>query len=217
MTEKLDETLTAALAALQAELPVVGKDQKATVKSDKGSYTYKYANLASVSAAILPLLVKHGLAWATMPTLDDAGRFVLRYELQHVSGDSLSGSYPLPATTRPQEMGSAITYARRYALCAVTGLAPEEDDDNASVAERAASLREEREEAGRRLKDSIWEEAKKRGWIAEDNSFAQLSQDFTEWNRGGQIEEADELTLQKYLTYLRPKKTMQRAKPGGES
>lgn len=206
------ETLTAALAAVQADLPVVGKDQKATVKSDKGSYTYKYANLASVSAAILPLLSRHGLAWTTKPTLDDSGKFVLKYELMHISGDSIDGSYPLPTTTRPQEMGSAITYARRYALCAVTGLAPEEDDDNASVAERAASLREEREATARQLKEAIWEEAKKRGWIGEDNAFDELAADFTAWNQGGQIEESDELTLQKYLTYLRPKKTMQRSK-----
>jgi hypothetical protein len=207
----MTDTLTAALAAVQADLPVVGKDQQATVRSDKGSYTYKYANLAAVSAAILPLLSKHGLAWTSMPTLDD-GKFVLRYQLLHVSGDSLEGSYPLPTTTRPQEMGSAITYARRYALCAVTGLAPEEDDDNASVAERSASLREEREHATRQLKEQIWEEAKGRGWIGEDSSFDELAADFTTWNQGGLIEDADEMTLRQYLTHLRPKKTMQRGK-----
>lgn len=209
----MTDTLTAALAAVQAELPVVGKDQKATVKSDKGTYTYKYANLASVTAAILPILSKHGLAWITLPTFDEAGRFVLRYELRHISGDVVSGSYPLPTTTRPQEMGSAITYARRYALCAATGVAPEEDDDNASAAERSASLREERELSTRQLKGEIWEEAKHRGWIAEDASFTELAADFTTWNQGGQIEDSDEMTLRAYLTYLRPKKTMQRGKP----
>lgn len=208
----MTDSLTAALAAVQAELPVVGKDQKATVKSDKGNYTYKYANLASVSAAILPILSKHGLAWVTLPTLDEAGKFVLRYELRHVSGDVVSGSYPLPTTTRPQEMGSAITYARRYALCAATGVAPEEDDDNASVAERSAVIREERELSTRQLKQEIWAEAKTRGWIADDESFTELSADFTTWNQGGQLEESDEMTLRAYLTHLRPKKTMQRGK-----
>lgn len=205
-------SLTAAIAAVQADLPVVGKDHKATVKSDKGSYTYKYANLAQVSAAILPLLSKHGLAWTTRPTLDDAGRFVLKYELEHTSGASKDGSYPLPTTTRPQEMGSAITYARRYALCAVTGLAPEEDDDNASAAERSAVLREERELSVRVLKESVWAEAQRRGWIAEDKSYDELSADFTTWNQGGVIEDADEETLQKYLNHLLPRKTMQRGK-----
>lgn len=205
-----EDPLAMAIAALQAELPVVGKDQKATVKSDKGSFTYKYANLATVSAAILPLTSKHGLAWTTRPTLDESGKFVLRYELRHVSGEKIVGDYPLPTSTRPQEIGSAITYARRYALCAVTGLAPEEDDDNASAAERSASLREEREHSIRQLKESIWEEATKRGWIKEDKAFDELAADFTTWNQGGQIEEADETTLTKYLAYLRPKRTMQR-------
>lgn len=208
-----ESPLTVSLAAVQADLPVVGKDQKATVKSDKGSFTYKYANLATVSAAILPLLSKHGLAWTTRPTLDESGKFVLKYEMRHVSGEAIDGAYPLPTTTRPQEMGSAITYARRYALCAVTGLAPEEDDDNASVAERSASLREEREHAVRQLKEAVWAEAQQRGWIAEDKSYEELSADFTTWNQGGQIEEADEATLEKYLAVLRPKKTMQRGKP----
>lgn len=208
-----EDPLALAIAALQADLPVVDKDQKATVQTDKRTYTYKYANLASVSTAILPLLSKHGLAWITRPTLDESGKFVLKYELRHVSGVKTEGDYPLPMTTRPQEMGSAITYARRYALCAVTGLAPEEDDDNASAAERSASLREEREHAIRQLKESIWEEATKRGWIKEDKAFDELSADFTTWNQGGQLEEADEATLRKYLTYLQPKRTMQRGKP----
>lgn len=208
----MTETLTAALAAVQADLPVVGKDQKATVKSDKGSYTYKYANLAAVTAAILPLLSKNGLAWTTLPTFDDGGRFVLRYELRHVCGESLTGSYPLPNTSRPQEMGSAITYARRYALCAATGVAPEEDDDNASAAERSASLREERDLAIRQVKQLIWAEAEKRGWIRADGAFDELAADFTEWNQGGQLEDAEEPALRKYLTHLRPKTTMQRGK-----
>jgi hypothetical protein len=210
VTDTMPFALTVALAAVQAELPSVGKDHKAIVQSEKGTYTYKYANLAAVSAAILPLLSKHGLAWATLPTFDQTGRFVLEYQLRHVSGELLTGSYPLPSTNRPQEMGSAITYARRYALCAVTGVAPEEDDDNASVAERSAAQREEREYTTRQLKDAIWAEAKKRGWISEDASFDQLSADFTTWNQGGQIEDSDEMTLRKYLTYLRPKTTMQR-------
>lgn len=208
----MTESLTSALAAVQAELPSVGKDKKATVKSDKGSYAYTYADLAAVSAAILPRLSKHGLAWVTLPTVNE-GKFVLRYELRHTSGESVSGSYPLPASGRPQEMGSAITYARRYTLCAATGVAPEDDDDNASAAERSAMEREDRETTIRQLKESIWEQAKERGWIGEDDSYEELSADFTTWDQGGLLEEADATTLRKYLSHLRPKKTMQRGKP----
>jgi len=122
------ETLASALAAFQAELPRLGKGNTA----DAGTYKYKYADLADVSLAVLPLLGKHGLSFSAKPTLDAAGKFVLEYALRHASGESDGGSYPLP-TGRPQEVGSAITYARRYALSAMTGIAPDGDDDGASA------------------------------------------------------------------------------------
>ena len=63
---------------------------------------------------------------------------MLAYKLLHVSGDHEAGEYPLPTSGTPQAIGSAITYARRYTLVAVTGLAPEDDDDGAAAeAERA--------------------------------------------------------------------------------
>jgi hypothetical protein len=122
------ETLASALAAFQAELPRLGKGNTA----DAGTYKYKYADLADVSLAVLPLLGKHGLSFSAKPTLDAAGKFVLEYALRHSSGEFDGGSYPLP-TGRPQEVGSAITYARRYALSAMTGIAPDGDDDGASA------------------------------------------------------------------------------------
>lgn len=129
----MSENLTAALAAVQAELPSVGKDKTAKVETRTGgSYKYSYADLAAVTRAILPVLAKHGLAWATCPTKHD-GAFVLRYELRHVSGESIEGWYPLPQNGTPQELGSALTYARRYCLCSVTGVAPESDDDDAAA------------------------------------------------------------------------------------
>lgn len=134
-----DNALHAALAAFQAELPKVGKDNTARVTSDKGpGYTYRYADLSEISPVVLPLLAKHGLGWTTRPTMTHDGKFVLRYALTHTSGDALDGDYPLPnPASSPQVLGSAITYARRYALCAVTGVAPGDDDDDAAAASRA--------------------------------------------------------------------------------
>ena len=206
MTE--ESALTKALTELQASLPVIGKDQEAKVKSDKGSYTYKYADLADISAAVLPLLAGVGLAWTTRPTVED-GKFVLRYELRHVSGETLEGAYPLPSASRPQEIGSAITYARRYALCAVTGVAPANDDQDAATVERAAQSRERTE---RELKDSIWSEAQSRGWIDEDGGFSKLQDEFAEWNGGGDLTATDVETLKAFATFLRPKTTMQRGR-----
>jgi hypothetical protein len=123
--------LTTALAAVQADLPKIHKGKTATVRTDKGSYSYSYADLGDIAPAIHPLLSKHGLAFVTMPTVTEDGRFVLAYELRHTSGELINGSYPLPDPTRttPQQVGSALTYARRYTLCCVTGVVPDEDDD----------------------------------------------------------------------------------------
>jgi len=126
-------TLAEALAAIQADLPEIRKAGTAKVPTKTGgSYSYTYADLAAVTRVILPRLGKVGLSWTTRPTLVD-GRFVLAYKLLHTSGEAEEGMYPLPDRGSPQEIGSAITYARRYALCSVTGVAPDDDDDGAAA------------------------------------------------------------------------------------
>lgn len=129
-----------ALAAFQAEMPLIRKGQTATVKSDKGSYSYDYADLTDITEHVAPVLAKHGLSWTATPTLTDGGAFVLRYALLHRGGHRECGDYPLPDPSRSsaQQIGSALTYARRYALCAVTGVAPGGDDDDG---EKAADAR----------------------------------------------------------------------------
>lgn len=123
-------SLAAALAAFQAELPKVPKTKTAVVqhKDGGGSHRYNYADLADFSTIVLPLLAKHGLSFSSLPTLDEGGRLVLEYTLRHSGGDSVTGRYPLGSGTS-QQIGSAITYARRYALSAITGVAADEDDD----------------------------------------------------------------------------------------
>lgn len=125
------DNLTAALAKVQEKLPTVHKNRTANT----GTFSYKYADLNDVASAIHPLLGAVGLAFIARPTLDEDGRFVLAYELRHVSGESTGGQYPLPDPTKakPQEIGSALTYARRYTLCSVTGVVPDEDDDGAAA------------------------------------------------------------------------------------
>jgi hypothetical protein len=116
----------AALAAFQADLPKVSKASQ----GNRG----RYADLADVSSTVLPLLAKQGLSWSARPTITEDG-FVLRYTLRHVGGGFETGDYPLPSPTEPpQTLGSAITYSKRYALCAVTGVAPDNDDDDGAHA-----------------------------------------------------------------------------------
>lgn len=60
------------------------------------------------------------------------------------------------------------------------------------------------------LKKQIWAEAKQRGWIADDDSYQTLSEDFTTWSEGSSIVSADEGMLRDYLAHLRPVRKMQR-------
>lgn len=139
MTETKTETSTKfehknlweALAAFQEELPQVVKDKSANT----GKFAYSYADLATLAPIIIPALAWHGLVWVTWTEIDERGVFLLRYKLRHVTGDAINGVYPLPQDARPQELGSALTYAKRYALLAVTGVAPADDDDDAIAAQ----------------------------------------------------------------------------------
>lgn len=141
-------SLRQALVAVQAEMPEIAKRRTANVQTKGGGYKYAYADLADVTAALLPVLARHGLAFVSRPTLT-ADSFRLEYSLMHESGDYQEGVWPLPDPARytAQEIGAAITYARRYALCSVTGAAPRGDDTDAAKAQRsqAAELRRKAE------------------------------------------------------------------------
>lgn len=121
-------SIAAALAAFQAEMPVVAKNKRATVPTKAGgSYTYTYADLADVTDASMPLLNKHGLAFSACPRGTDHG-YELAGVLLHESGESLSGALPLHGNS-PQELGSSLTYARRYLLGCMTGIVTDDDTD----------------------------------------------------------------------------------------
>lgn len=99
----------------------------------------KYADLAAIRDAVVPALSAHGIAVTQTTDLTADGRVVVETTLMHKSGQWVMGRFPvlMPAAATPQAAGSATTYARRYALAAMVGIAAEEDDD-ASAAEDAA-------------------------------------------------------------------------------
>lgn len=114
--------------------------QKATEAVKKAStnshFNNKYADLAVVVEAVVPALNDAGVAVIQSPASD--GTLVgVTTVLLHESGSSVTGTLHLrPSKQDPQGVGSAITYARRYALLAMTGAAPEDDDGNAASSPR---------------------------------------------------------------------------------
>lgn len=118
--------LAEALARAQGELKPAVKDAK------NPFFNSKYADLSSVWEAIREALTKNGLAvvQAIDLTTGEKPVQVLKTMLIHTSGEYITSQYLIqPAKNDPQGVGSAITYARRYALSALVGVVADEDDD----------------------------------------------------------------------------------------
>jgi hypothetical protein len=123
----LTSSLLSALFAVQAEAPPLPKDKT------NPHFHSKFTGLDTIVEKIGPLLVKHRLVWITKPGRDELGPY-LEYRLVHAdTGDAETGRMPLLlAKDDMQGLGSALTYARRYALCAVLNLIADDDDDGNS-------------------------------------------------------------------------------------
>lgn len=123
--------LVEALAKAQLKFDPVLKD------SDNPAYRSKYADLQSVISATQTHLASEGLTVIQMPQasfgVDEAKMLTVTTLLAHCSGEWIASDLTLPAMMRErfdaQSVGSAVTYARRYALQAVLGVAAELDDD----------------------------------------------------------------------------------------
>jgi len=118
--------LAKAMAAAQSELENPPKEKTAKA----GSYSYKYADIADVLNAARPVLTKHGLAVFQTTSVRESG-LVLLTRIVHTSGQWVEGEYPVASARemKHQDIGAAMTYARRYALTAMIGVAAEEDTD----------------------------------------------------------------------------------------
>ncbi|MFE7874450.1 ERF family protein [Micromonospora humida] len=123
--------LAAALAKVQAELPTLERDRTVEVKQKSGdTYSYSYVTLAKLYAEVLPLLTRHGLSFVAMPGAGSDGKMCVRYQLMHESGESIGGEFPISGEGGIQMIGGRITYARRYCLAAIVGVAADEDDES---------------------------------------------------------------------------------------
>ena len=136
-----DETPT--IAALAAALAKAQGQMKAAAKDSKNPhFGSKYADFASIVDAIRGPLSANGLAFIQRVSTTD-GVATVTTRLMHSSGEWIQDKCSFPVAQKtPQGYGSAITYAKRYALSALVGVAADEDDDG-----NAASGRQEPQRA----------------------------------------------------------------------
>lgn len=130
-SEKTGE-LVKALAKAQAKFPLIPKDKQVQA----GARKYNYAELSTVIDLTKPVLLENGLVLTH--GMESNGHTALTCRISHVSGEWMESAYPLPTTANSQEIGSAITYGRRYTLCAMLGIATEDDDDGAQTTQPKA-------------------------------------------------------------------------------
>jgi ERF superfamily len=128
--------IAAALAKAQSELTNPEKSLIATIRSPfprEGDRTFRYASLASGLDIVRKSLGQHEIATMQTTAIDqDSGQIRLTTLLAHASGEWISSDWPVCPTSEtatPHRMGAALTYARRYALFALVGIAGEDDLD----------------------------------------------------------------------------------------
>jgi len=140
MNNQSDQINELATALSKAQAVMKG----ATKDSANPFFKSKYADIASVWEACRAALTENGLSVVQIPntissvTLNGESEvvtelFVLETTLLHSSGQWMKGVYPIkPIKDDPQGVGGAITYARRYSLAAIVGIAQEDDDGKAA-------------------------------------------------------------------------------------
>src|SRR5687768_8481127 len=128
--------IAAALAKAQSELANPEKSLTATIRSPsprEGDRTFRYAPLSSGLEIVRKSLGRHEIATVQTTAIDqEAGLIRLTTVLAHSSGEWLSSDWPVCPVSEmaaPHKLGAALTYARRYALFTLVGIAGEDDLD----------------------------------------------------------------------------------------
>ena len=129
-------TIAAALAKAQAQLVNPEKSLVGTIRSEQASgpeRSFRYAPLSSGLDIVRKTLSQHEIATVQTTSIDETSGIVrLSTVLAHASGEWIASDWPVCAiseTAAPHRMGAALTYARRYALFTLVGIAGEDDLD----------------------------------------------------------------------------------------
>lgn len=166
--------ITKALVKFQKACPAIVKDRT----GQEGNRTYKYADLAQIMNAVLPVLSEYGLF--LYQSFEPNGDTYLVTRIMHEGGETLESRIALPIQgLHPKQAGSAISYYRRYSIIGMLGIAA--DDDDGEAAQRAGATHGKSTELTQQLRASIAiesEEQQKNGrhlvpeQYANDKAFA---------------------------------------------
>lgn len=120
------KTLLENLANAQAEF--------VTLPKDKNGYNYKYTDLDTVISTVKPIFAKYKLGFMQSLTTLENGKWAMTTRLFNASGEWIEDTTPLPDVSlakgnAAQNVGAAITYMKRYTLCAMLGISSDEDPD----------------------------------------------------------------------------------------
>jgi hypothetical protein len=187
----MTDTLAQALLAVQREMPAIEPD------AVNPHFRSKFVSLDHLLAVTLPVLHRNGIVLVQMPSTGLDGTPALTTVLLHESGDQVSGEMPLILPKNdPQGQGSALTYARRYALSAALGISAERDDDAESATasqeqasrmdrmrEKIAQMSLDADKLAKRDKGSTWEEiAELIVWRANPDGNIEPYSSATDWD-----------------------------------
>ncbi len=140
--------LAAALAKAQAELTNPEKSLVATLPAERGQQqrSFRYAPLSGGLDIVRKTLGRHEIATIQATAVDrDSGTIQLTTTLAHASGEWIASDWPVCALadlSTPHRMGAALTYARRYGLFTLVGIAGEDDLDAPDLPSQARSAAE---------------------------------------------------------------------------
>ena len=148
MSESIDQLAPALVAAI-GELKNVGREKEGQI----GNVRYKYADLAQIIEASKPILERHGLTLMQPMTGGDDGYIKVETIIIHTSGQHVSSVAALPMPdgagrgTLSQQIGSAVSYLRRYALAAALNIAQQDEDEQSRAMgrQRGRSTKDEHE------------------------------------------------------------------------
>lgn len=163
--------IASALAA--AEMP-----RKVARDATNPHFRSRYATLAAISEAVLPIYAAQKIV-PLMSFAEAGGHWILCCRLLHASGEWIELALPvtIPEGATPQQVGSAITYARRYLLGMVSGVAADDDDDANSASEAPGTTRATPPPApAAKFAPGVWPLGKHKGTALE-----KLPVDYLQW------------------------------------